>query len=187
MANQKIDDLPAGFAGVFVLEVFLSSKSFSLAVRAACGNLTFFEFGISHSHFFDIGFLVQETYYTNVSTGVTAPSPFLFLFTAVVDGVQIASYTLPPRIAPGDLRNNNTALRFDFAELVRSPTFAPAVYAFDAATQAFALNATTVLSPTRSFVLIESVASYQIRTLEQVWIDGHNVMPFSTPIVYDRR
>jgi hypothetical protein len=140
-------------------------------------------------------FYFQETYYTNVTTGVTTPSPFLFLFTSVAaadgtagaDSVQIASYSLPSRIAPGDLRNNNTALRFDFAELVPSPTFAPATYAFDAATQVFSLNATTVLSPTRSFVLIESVASYQIRTLEEVLIDGHNAMPFSTPIVYDRR
>ena len=140
-------------------------------------------------------FYFQETYYTNVTTGVTTPSPFLFLFTSVAaadgttntDSVQIASYTLPSRIAPGDLRNNNTALRFDFAELVPSPTFTPATYAFDATTQVFSLNATTVLSPTQSFVLIETVASYQIRTLEEVLINGHNVMPFSTPIVYDRR
>lgn len=149
VANQKIDGVPAGFAGVFVLE---------------------------------------ETYYTNVTTGTTTPSPFLFLFTERADGrVQIASYTLPARLAPGDVRNNNTQLRFDFNELVQSPTFTPAAYTFDARAQVFALNATTVLSPTQQFVLIETVSSYQIRTLEQVLINGHNVMPFATPIEYARR
>ena len=59
-------------------------------------------------------FVLEETYYV-VSENSTMSKPMLFLFSPDAQGqVTIVSYDIPASIPKEDLRNNNTALKFDY-------------------------------------------------------------------------
>lgn len=172
IANQKMINLPSGFTGLFVLE---------------------------------------ESYYTNLTTGRTMANPMLFSFsygcpalgsgarrqgwggspvptgTPASASVCIASWDVPASIPPADLRNNNTDLVLDYTTLVLSSTFDPAYYVFDAPAGTFNLNAVTPLpAQNGSFTLRETLSWNTLSVLEVLVIDGQSVLPFDTPIIYNR-
>ena len=75
-------------------------------------------------------------------------------------------------MAASVLRNNNTALRLDFEKMTLSPDFSPASYVYD--------------EVAKTFNLTETIASRRLEVMEDVVIGGKSVMPYHTPILYDR-
>merc|ERR1711871_641748 len=128
---------------------------------------------------------LEESYYTTPK-GTTA-SPFLFLFSPNANGtVRITAYDPPSSIAPEDLRNNNTDLVIKFMDLTVSSTFTPASYKYVASCNCFRLGPVATPIQGGSFVLTETIAKDVLTVMEDVVINGSSVMPYSTPIVYDR-
>ena len=110
----------------------------------------------------------------------------IFLFWPQLNGsVAITAYSPPSDVPVQALRNNNTALRLNFAKMVKSPDFNTATYTYDANTKSYHLDATTPI-PNGIFRLTETITAFQLTVLEDVVIDGRSVMPYHTPIVYDR-
>jgi hypothetical protein len=132
-------------------------------------------------------FVLEESYYTNVTSGVTNGSPFLFYFDAspVNGNVQITSYSLPKTIPATEFRNNNTKLVLDFnKDLSKSSVFKTSTYTF--ADQTFALDSKTDIAPGVFFVLQERISASQLVVLEQFSNHGQVFPSYKTPIIYDR-
>jgi hypothetical protein len=133
-------------------------------------------------------FALEESYYTTTINGTSSSiaKPMIFLFSPQLNGsVAITAYSPPSDVPVQALRNNNTALRLNFAKMVKSPDFNTATYTYDANTKSYHLDATTPI-PNGIFRLTETIAAFQLTVLEDVVIDGRSVMPYHTPIVYDR-
>ena len=89
-------------------------------------------------------------------------------------------------VAVQDLRNNNTELVIDYRQLTVSTSFTPTMYQYDALSEAFSLNSTTALPDGGSFTLTETISWNELVVLEDVVINGVHVLPYSTPILYQR-
>ena len=88
-------------------------------------------------------------------------------------------------MAASVLRNNNTALRLDFEKMTLSPDFSPASYVYDEVAKTFHPEAITPIQG-GIFNLSETIASRRLEVMEDVVIGGKSVMPYHTPILYDR-
>ena len=134
--------------------------------------------------FFDL----EESYYTTVVNGTaqTMSKPMIFLFHPDKNGsVALTSYVAPKGTNPASLRNNNTALRLDFTKMTLTPDFNTASYKYDPATKSFHLDAVTPI-PGGEFKLTETIAANTLTVMEDVIMGGHSVMPYHTPIIYER-
>lgn len=133
----------------------------------------------------DSVWVLEESYYT--TGGVTKASPFLFRFSRTAQNhVAISAYDFPPSIPPSSLRNNNTALRFNYADLKPSKSFTPATYEYSEADRSYSVYSATPLPHNTSFVLNETIAQMRLTVMEDVIVNGHSVMPYHTPLLYDR-
>ena len=133
-------------------------------------------------------FLLEETYYTMEKGADPQSKPMLYLFCPDRAGrVKITSYTIPADIPLQDIKNSNPKLRFDYTKLEVSPTFTPATYEYSTETQDFSLGpAVTPLDNGGQFILTETISSLNLKVMEDVIVDGKSVMPYDTPIVYER-
>ena len=152
-------------------------------------------------------FILEESYYT-YHNQPTVASPFIFYFSSVTpakkgivkankrgtekemssnyNNVMITNYQANG-INITQLRNNNTRLKIDYSQLSLATDFTPSVYQYFDNNSSFYLNSVTVNTTTNTtFTLIETIAQYQLRVLEQVNIDGENIVPYNTPLIYDR-
>ena len=114
--------------------------------------------------------------------------PMLYLFSPDKAGrVKITSYTIPADIPPQDIKNSNPKLRFDYTKLEVSPTFNPATYEYSTETRDFSLGpAVTPLDSGGQFILTETISSLKLTVMEDVIVNGKSVMPYDTPIIYER-
>ena len=131
-------------------------------------------------------FILEETYYT-VSKNDSRSQPMLFLFSPNAAGqVTIVSYDISS-FPPQDLKNNNTRLRFDFKKLKVSQSFNKATYTYDKKIDTFLLGpAVTPIPSGGKFILTERISADVLSVMEDVVIKGKSVMPYHTPILYDR-
>ena len=113
--------------------------------------------------------------------------PMLFLFSPDAQGqVTIVSYDIPASIPKEDLRNNNTALKFDYTKLNISKTFNKATYKYDRSIDTFLLGPASTPIPGGEFILTERISWNVLSVMEDVIVNGKSVMPYHTPILYDR-
>jgi hypothetical protein len=92
---------------------------------------------------------------------------------------------LPKTIAPKDIRDDNAALTLDYNDLKLSPSFKPAAYSFDAASESFYIKAVNEF-PGGSFTLEETIAKETFTVMEQLIKDGKQYPLHSMPIIYKR-
>ena len=110
----------------------------------------------------------------------------IFLFKLDEGGsVQMTSYLPPDGVSDSDLRNNNTALRLDYTKMKISPSFNPASYKYDERSKSYHLQSATPIQG-GYFNLTETISDNHLEVLEDVIIDGKSVMPYHTPLLYDR-
>jgi hypothetical protein len=148
---------------------------------------------------YDGFYILEESYYTYAAEATSATEasetaeaaktivkPYLFWFTEEQGRVKLHSMRLPEHIPVQEIRNDNAELRIDFAALVLSPSFTPAFYDFDEATQSFRLHAPNPF-PGGVFTLEETIGPDGFSVMERLVKDGKLLTPYSTPIEYKRR
>jgi hypothetical protein len=133
-------------------------------------------------------FILEESYYTNLTSGTTTASPFLFYFDESSSGaVQISSYNLPKTMPPSEYRNNNSDLHVDFGkDLTKSSVFKTSVYQYSEADQSFSLDSKTDIAPGVFFVLQETISAKQLSVFEQFSSHGQVMPSYKSAIIYDR-
>ncbi len=130
-------------------------------------------------------FVLEESYYTYPGKTVEL-KPFLFQFSAYGDKqVKLTVYQLPAGPAKASIRNDNSALSFDYNELKLSPTFKEAVYDF--VNGNFVTNTAAELGNGIMFTLTETLGKEKLLVMELLEKAGKRITPYDTPIVYDRK
>jgi len=77
--------------------------------------------------------------------------------------------------------------RFDFSRLQVSKSFSKATFTYDRNSRSFfAGPAYTRVDPSTVFVLTETIGEMHLSIMEDVLINGTSIMPWRTPIQYDR-
>lgn len=131
-------------------------------------------------------YILEESYYVYPEKPQdTVVKPYLFWFTEENGAVKLHSLQVPKNISPKDLRNDNAALTFDYNDLKLSPTFKPATYSFDKASESFYIKAVNEF-PGGSFTLEETIAKDTFTVMELLIRDGKQITPYSMPIIYKR-
>jgi hypothetical protein len=128
--------------------------------------------------------ILEESYYEYPNKPVDS-KPYLFFFEAVGDtAVRLIVYKVPASITVSELKNNNQNLKLKFSELTTSPTFKPSIYT--AHGKSFKCNAKNDLGNGMTFTLIETLSPKQLNVMELLEKNGKSLVPYDTPIIYDR-
>lgn len=131
-------------------------------------------------------YILEESYYVYpYKPQDTIIKPYLFWFTEENGAVKLHSMQLPKDIPAKDIRNDNATLTFDYNALKLSPSFKPAAYSYDAASESFSIKAVNEF-PGGSFTLEETIAKDTFTVMELLIKDGKQITPYSMPIIYKR-
>lgn len=131
-------------------------------------------------------FVLEESYYLNEGK-VMESKPYLFLFTLRPSGIiHLTTYQLT-NYKKEELRNDNTALRFDFLTLTPSPTFQGADYTWNPDNKTFSTVSVNDLGNGLSFTLSETFTSTTLQVMELLEKNGQRLTSYDTPIIYKRR
>jgi hypothetical protein len=131
-------------------------------------------------------YILEESYYVYPDKPQdTVVKPYLFWFIEENGAVKLHSMELPKTIAPKDIRNDNAALTLDYNDLKLSPSFKPATYSFNAASESFSIKSVNEF-PGGTFTLEETIAKETFTVMELLIRDGKPVTPYSMPIIYKR-
>ncbi|MCS6807416.1 MAG: hypothetical protein RML40_01635 [Bacteroidota bacterium] len=131
-------------------------------------------------------YILEESYYVYPDKpNDTIIKPYLFWFTEENGAVKLHSLQIPKDIPVHEIRNDNPTLRFDYNALRLSPTFKPACYTFNEASQSFYIKAVNEF-PGGSFTLEETIANDSFSVMELLIKDGKQITPYSMPIIYKR-
>jgi hypothetical protein len=129
-------------------------------------------------------YILEESYYVYPEKPQdTVIKPYLFWLTEENNAVMLHSMQIPKSIPMKDLRNDNPALALDYNELKISPSFKPAAYSYNAASQSFFIKAVNEF-PSGSFTLEETIAKDAFTVMELLIRDGKQLTPYSMPIIY---
>jgi hypothetical protein len=130
--------------------------------------------------------IIEESYYSYPGKPIET-KPFLFQFSpGESNTVLLKVFQFPPGIKKEDIKNDNAALRLNFADLKPSPTFSGAVYKYDKKSNTFSTIARSNLGNDMYFTLTETLGTKQLIVMELLEKDGKPLTSYTTPIVYDR-
>ena len=130
-------------------------------------------------------FIIEESYYLIEGKPIDL-KPYLFLFEERAGGIiHLTTYQLNAW-KKEEIRNDNTALDFDYTQLVPSPTFKGADYTWDEKDKTFNTISPNELGNGMKFTLTEKFTKNQLSVLEQVEKDGKLITAWNTPIIYVR-
>lgn len=130
-------------------------------------------------------FIIEESYYLIDGKQIDL-KPYLFLFEEREGGIiHLTTYQLNSW-KKEEIRNDNTDLRFDYTQLVPSPTFKGADYTWDPKDKTFNTISPNNLGNGMKFTLTEKFTDKQLSVLEQVEKDGKLLTTWNTPILYVR-
>jgi len=131
-------------------------------------------------------FVLEESYYLNEGK-VMESKPYLFLFTLRPSGIiHLTTYQLT-NYKKEELRNDNTALRFDFLTLTPSPSFQGADYTWNPHNKTFSTVSVNDLGNGLRFTLSETFTSTTLQVMELLEKNGQRLTSYDTPILYKRR
>ncbi len=132
-------------------------------------------------------FVLEESYYEYPGKPADI-KPYLFFFSAETDtSIRLIVYQLPADPDKKMIRNDNAALRLDYALLKPSPTFKGARYIYHPAAGTFTTNTSNELGNGMRFTLIETLSKQQLIVMELLEKNGQRLTPYDTPLVYDRK
>lgn len=147
ICNDKIENLPTDFKGIFVIE---------------------------------------ESYYTNVTTNKTNILPHLFLFEETESGqVKLTSYEIPKGILKKDFTNSNKSLKIDYKKLVISTKFTPMIYQYKE-NEGFYGKSYNEFEKGMTFLLEETLSENKFEVKEILKRGNQILVGFSEPIIYKR-
>lgn len=130
-------------------------------------------------------FIIEESYYLMDGKQLDL-KPYLFLFEEKAGGIiRLTTFQLT-EYKKEEIRNDNTSLHFDYAQLVPSPTFKGANYTWNPNDKTFNTNSPNDLGNGMKFTLTEKFTKYQLSVLEQVEKEGKLLTAWNTPIIYNR-
>lgn len=131
-------------------------------------------------------FILEESYYLNDGK-VMESKPYLFLFTLRPGGIiRLTTFQLND-YKKEELRNNNSALRFDYHTLKPSPTFQGADYTWDPLKKTFSTVSVNELGNGMRFTLSETFTSSSLQVMELLEKNGQRLTSYDTPILYERK
>jgi hypothetical protein len=131
-------------------------------------------------------YILEESYYVYPDKPQdTVVKPYLFWFLEENGAVKLHSMQVPKTIPVKDFRNDNAALTLDYNDLKLSPSFKPAAYSYDGASESFYIKAVNEF-PGGSFTLEETIAKETFTVMELLIKDGKQLTPYSMPIIYKR-
>ena len=129
-------------------------------------------------------YILEESYYTYPNKPMEV-KPYLFWFEKMPKGqIRLHSLQIPKNIPKKDLKNDNKRLLLNYAELVDSPTFKPAVYTKTG--KGFYIKAPVDLPNGMKFTLEETIGKDSFEVMELLEKDGKSMTPYPTPIIYKR-
>jgi hypothetical protein len=113
--------------------------------------------------------------------------PYLFLFALQPGGfIHLTTFQLN-HYKKEELRNNNSALRFDYLTLIPSPTFQGADYTWDPLKKTFSTVSVNELGNGIRFTLSETFTSKTLQVMELMEKNGQRLTSYDTPILYERK
>ena len=129
-------------------------------------------------------YILEESYYTYPNKPMEV-KPYLFWFEKTNEGqVRLHSLQIPKSISKKDLKNGNKILSLNYAELIDSPTFKPAIYRKTG--KGFYIKAPVDLPNGMKFTLEETIGKDSFEVMELLEKEGKSMTPYSTPIIYKR-
>jgi ribosomal protein S17E len=132
-------------------------------------------------------FILEESYYEYPGRP-TELKPFLFKFSAAEKNrVQLSVFQLPSGMDKVLIRNDNSALFFDYGSLILSPSFSGASYSYNQEEGSFSTCSSHGLGNGMKFTLTETFSREKLIVMELLEQDGKRLTPYDTPIVYDRK
>lgn len=135
---------------------------------------------VNHNGFY----ILEESYYTYPNKPMEV-KPYLFWFEKTNKGqIKLHSLQLPKGIDKKDLKNDNKKLSLNYADLVDSPTFKPAIYS--KTEKGFYIKAPVDLPNGMKFTLEETIGKETFEVMELLEKGGKSLTPYSTPIIYKR-
>lgn len=129
-------------------------------------------------------YILEESYYTYPNKPMEV-KPYLFWFEKTPKGqIRLHSLQIPKDIPKKDLKNDNKRLLLNYAELIDSPTFKPAIYRKTG--KGFYIKAPVDLPNGMKFTLEETIGKDTFEVMELLEKGGKSMIPYSTPIIYKR-
>lgn len=131
-------------------------------------------------------YILEESYYTYPDQEMII-KPLLFYVLEKDGHVLLHSVTVPERLDPLEVVNENPDLYFEFDELKTKPTFGAAQYNYHQDTGHFTTDHFCEFAPGLTFRLTETLASGRLDVMELWTKDGHVTTPYDTPIIYIKK
>jgi hypothetical protein len=129
-------------------------------------------------------YILEESYYTYPNKPMEV-KPYLFWFEKTNKGqIRLHSLQIPKSTDKKSLKNDNKKLSFNYADLVDSPTFKPAIY--NLTDKGFYIKALVDLPNGMRFTLEETIGKDSFEVMELLEKGGKSLTPYSTPIIYKR-
>ncbi|MEY4540154.1 MAG: hypothetical protein RLZZ306_1911 [Bacteroidota bacterium] len=129
-------------------------------------------------------YILEESYYTYPNKPMEE-KPYLFWFEKTSKGkIRLHSLQIPKGINKKDLKNDNKKLSLNYADLIDSPSFKPAIYTKTA--KGFYIKAPVDLPNGMKFTLEETIGKDTFEVMELLEKGGKSITPYSTPIIYKR-
>lgn len=130
-------------------------------------------------------FVIEESYYTDLTTQKKTVLPHLFLFTENKDAhVTLTSYEIPKEYSPADFTNINPSLHLDYKTLTPSKKFAPMTYEYQP--ESFYGQSFNELAPSLTLYLEETLTYQTLKVTEILKRGDRVVIGYDGPIIYER-
>lgn len=131
-------------------------------------------------------FVLEESYYTNLTTQKQTTLPHLFLFTENEENhVILTSYEVPKDIPIAEFTNANKNLLLDFNTLMLSKKFQPLTYDFSPESGFYGKSLST-LAPNLTLYLEETLKENVFEVTEIMKRGDQVLIGFDGPIIYNR-
>ena len=129
-------------------------------------------------------YILEESYYTYPNKPMEV-KPYLFWFEKTKKGqIRLHSIQIPKGIDKKSLKNDNKKLSLNYADLIDSPTFKPAIYSKKSG--GFYIKAPVDLPNGMKFTLEETIGKDSFEVMELLQKAGKSMTPYTTPIIYKR-
>lgn len=131
-------------------------------------------------------YVLEESYYQYPGQEMTTKPLLFFIEPHGADSVLLSSLVVPERLDAWAVRNDNSELYFDYAELRPNPWFGKALYAWHPEAGHFTVNHPCELGDGKRFSLIETLTPEALHVMELLERDGQRLTPYATPLIYRR-
>jgi len=134
---------------------------------------------------FEGSFILEESYYDYPEEEETRLKPYLFwIKPKTTDIAELRPMVVPPHWEPKDIRNDNADFKLKYEEIGTHPWFGVAEY-YKVADRLHTHHVCN-LGNGKQFSLIEYFSEGRLDVMELLEENGKRMIPYSTPIIYER-